>query len=63
MDLPTYIQALGDEEAAKLFGVKERTAQAWRYGYRRPRPKKALEVEKLTRGKVTFSEIYSETPQ
>lgn len=58
MRLSEYIEAVGDEPAAKLFGVKKITAYSWRKGYRLPRPKKAKEIEKITKGKVTVRDCY-----
>lgn len=63
MDLPTFIEAIGDEEAARLFDVKERTAASWRRGERWPRPEKARHIETVTKGRVSFSEIYREPPE
>lgn len=62
MDLPTYIEAHGDTESARLFGVKERTVASWRRGERWPHPNKAREIETATKGRVSFSEIFS-TPR
>lgn len=60
MDLPAYITHVGDAEAARLFDVTLRAVASWRYGARRPRPRKALEIERVTKGKVRFAEIYRE---
>ena len=62
MDLPTYIEAHGDEAAAQLFGVKVRTVASWRRGERWPHPNKAREIETATKGRVSFSEIFA-TPR
>lgn len=59
MDLVSYIREVGNDRAAKTLKVKPRRILAWRYGVRRPRPEKAIEIEKLTGGVVTFKEIYS----
>lgn len=58
MDLPSYIREVGAREAAKQFKVKPRTAASWRNGERFPRREKAVEIERLTRGKVTVAEIF-----
>lgn len=62
MDLPTFIEAHGDEAAAALFGAKVRTVASWRRGERWPHPNMARKIEKLTKGKVSFSEIFA-TPR
>lgn len=58
MDLPTFIRTLGVDKAAELFEVKPRQVTAWMYGERKPRPKDALRIERATKGKVRFEEIY-----
>jgi DNA-binding transcriptional regulator YdaS (Cro superfamily) len=58
MRLQDFIKTVGDATAAKLFGVKERTAMSWRLGDRRPRPAKAAEIVRMTKGKVGFTDIY-----
>lgn len=59
MDLPAFIKSVGDDHAAKLFGVKLRTVASWKYGEKTPRPQKALEIERLTKGRVRFTDIYT----
>jgi hypothetical protein len=56
MDLKTYIEEVGDEQAARLFRVKKRTAQSWRLGARTPRPAQAKVIVK--KSPVTFAGIY-----
>lgn len=56
--LKDYLTSLGDAKAAKIFGVTERAAMSWRLGERRPRPDKALEIVKRSRGRVRFDQIY-----
>lgn len=58
MNLREYIETIGDEEAAKVLGVKVRTIKSWRYGARVPRPAKALDIVKKTHGLLTFENIY-----
>ena len=58
MKLSLYIQNIGDEAAATLFSVEERTAASWRRGERHPRPKKAREIVMLTGGDVSYADIY-----
>jgi DNA-binding transcriptional regulator YdaS (Cro superfamily) len=60
VDLPTFIAEVGDAQAAKLFNVTPRAAASWRYGTRRPRPEKAWEIERVTKGRVRFVDIYRE---
>jgi DNA-binding transcriptional regulator YdaS (Cro superfamily) len=59
MDLPSFIKSVGDEAAARLFGVKLRTVASWKYGERTPHGKRAAEIERLTKGKVRVTEIYA----
>ena len=58
MTLAEYIKQFGDLDAAKLFGVKERTAASWRRGERRPRPEVAASIVAATGGEVTLDGIY-----
>ena len=66
MDLNTYIANVGDEAAAKRFGVSRRTTEAWRLGARSPSRKKAAEIIELTRDDdepITLDGIYSPARQ
>ena len=58
MKLNEYIEMVGNEAAAKIFGVSVRRVVSWRLEYRFPRPEMALEIERMTHGKVTYKEIY-----
>lgn len=58
MTLKDFIESLGPNEAARLFGVKRRTVDSWRRGERAPRPAKAKEIVNLTGGVVTLSDCY-----
>jgi len=60
MKLREYIEMIGDEEAARLFSVKPRTAASWRRGERYPRPKQAAVIVEKTKGRVTYADIYSD---
>ena len=60
MNLPDYIKAIGHEAAAKAFGVSESTIKSWRWGARSPRPDRAREIQRITRGRVSVAEIYSD---
>lgn len=56
--LPDYIAQMGDEKAARLFGVETRTAVSWRLRERMPRPRQAKVI--VERSPVTMDGIYSE---
>lgn len=58
MNLKTYIETLGDDAAAKLFGVKSRTVQSWRRGERSPRPEQARKIVKKSGGKLSLEAVY-----
>ena len=60
VNLDTYIKQLGDVEAASLFCVKLRTIESWRRGERFPRREKALSIQDLTLGAVSFAECYQQ---
>lgn len=60
MDLKTFIEQVGDEKAAKLFGVKPRTVMSWRLGNRTPRPKQAKVI--VAKSPVTMNGIYGASP-
>lgn len=57
MKLKEYIEQVGDEQAAKLFKVKTRTALSWRLGERRPRKEHAARIVKVS--PVTYEGIYA----
>ncbi len=58
MLLKDYLKKVGDEQAAQVLGVKQRTVQAWRLGQRLPRTKAARQIVERTGGAVTLDEIY-----
>ena len=62
MELKEFIAAIGDDQAAQLFGVSIRTTQSWRLGDRLPRPTQANTIVTKTathpKGPVTFAGIY-----
>jgi DNA-binding transcriptional regulator YdaS (Cro superfamily) len=62
MNLPEYIEKIGDDAAAVLFGVKPRTAKSWRLGDRFPRPKQAQFIVEASKGEVTMDGIYERPP-
>lgn len=61
MNLKTYIQAIGDEEAAERFGVKPRTTRSWRLGERQPRPSQVPQIIAGSNGRLTWESIYMPT--
>lgn len=56
MNLSQYIEKIGDEEAAKRFRVKKRTAASWRRGERKPLPDKMKEIIKASKGELSSYE-------
>ncbi len=58
MTLADYISAMGDATAAKVLGISERAAKSYRLRTRRPRPAKAQEIIRRSRGKLTLESIY-----
>lgn len=63
MKLTTYIETIGDEAAAKQFGVKKRRIESWRANgtsRRYPRRQIAEQIVKVTNGIVTMDGIYND---
>lgn len=60
LSLSAYIAMLGDEEFARRYGVKERTAQAYRLGERKPRPARARAIVEGSDGQLSFASIYDD---
>ena len=58
MTLPEYIASMGDEKAARLFGVEKRTVMSWRLRDRTPRPVQAERI--VANSPVTLEGIYSQ---
>lgn len=58
MTLPEYIASMGDEKAARLFGVERRTVMSWRLRSRIPRPKQAEVI--VEKSPVTMEGIYAQ---
>lgn len=56
--LPEFIADVGAEEAARLFNVKQRTAESWKRRERYPRPAKAPEIIEASGGIVDYEGIY-----
>jgi hypothetical protein len=57
--LPEFIAELGDSEAARLFGVPERTVQSWRRRERFPRPAMASRIIDVAGGRLNMGGIYA----
>lgn len=57
MELDEYIQQMGTEKSARLFGVKERTVDSWLRWERRPSRRKAAEI--IQKSPVTYDGIYT----
>lgn len=60
MDLRTYIQTKGEDQAATLFCVSIWTVRSWRSGNKKPRPAKANEIVAKTGGEVSLAGIYAQ---
>lgn len=60
--LPAFIDEVGVEAAAKLFGVRKRTAASWRSRERYPRQKQAPLIVERTKGRVDYAGIYAPDP-
>lgn len=58
MTLSEYISTMGDEAAAKVLGISERAAKSYRLGKRTPRPEKAKQIVRRSRGKLSLDTIY-----
>jgi hypothetical protein len=57
VNLPEYIAQMGDEKAARVFGVSRRTVMSWRLRNRLPRPAQAKRIVETS--PVTIAGIYS----
>lgn len=58
--LSQFIAEKGDAEAARLFGVKERTAASWRRMENYPRAAKAQEIVTILNGEIDMAGIYAD---
>lgn len=59
MNLPDYLELIGDKAASELFGITERAALSYRTGKRKPRPEIAQRIVEKTGGKVDWKDIYA----
>lgn len=57
------LESIGDQAAAARFSVSIRTARSWRLAEREPRPEQARAIVRLSRGRVSFADIYGQAPQ
>lgn len=58
MNLREYIEAMGDDIAAKRLGISPRAAKSYRLGVRLPRPAAARQMVKRSRGALSLQAIY-----
>jgi hypothetical protein len=58
MTLKQYIEFVGEEAAAELFGAKRNTVRSWRYNQRQPSIKEAKKIILRTGGRLDFESIY-----
>tara|TARA_R100000995_G_scaffold73218_1_gene42008 strand:+ start:224 stop:571 length:348 start_codon:yes stop_codon:yes gene_type:complete len=56
--LKKYIEFIGIEPAAELFGCSTHAAKAWRYGNRQPSIEQAKKIIKASNGKLDFEAIF-----
>ena len=56
--LKEYIEFIGTEPAAELFGCSPATTKSWRYGLRQPSIKQAKKIIQAAGGKLDFESIY-----
>lgn len=56
--LKEYIEFIGTEPAAELFGCSPATTKSWRYGLRQPSIKQAKKIIQASGGKLDFESIY-----
>lgn len=58
LTLPQFIEKVGDQAAADLFGVERRTVESWRRRERFPRVEMSRYIVKVTNGEVSYVGIY-----
>lgn len=61
--LPEFIERIGDNAAAELFGVKVRTIESWRRRERFPRVEQARVIVTRTRNEVDYAGIFGADEQ
>lgn len=59
LSLSDFIARHGDEEAARILGIRPRTAQAYRLGNRVPRPERAREFVRRA-PQLTMASVYAD---
>jgi transcriptional regulator with XRE-family HTH domain len=57
--LARYVQNVGQCELARQLGLTQGATQAWASGRSRPNPDRAAELVVLSRGELTFEQIYA----
>jgi DNA-binding transcriptional regulator YdaS (Cro superfamily) len=60
MRLCDYINEIGVDNAAQLFGVTRSAVVSWRHRYRLPKPATAVAIEAATGGRVTIADVYAD---
>lgn len=65
MELAEYLRTAFPTQAAaaEAFAVTQGTISHWMTGRRRPKPAKAQEIIRRSRGRVSFARIYGEGVQ
>lgn len=58
MTLIKWISKVGIKKAAKMLEVSERTIYSYKQGVRVPKRTRAIEMYRITGGKVSFKECY-----
>ena len=58
MKLSEYIELVGIDAASKILDTKVRTLESWIYSPKKPRWQAARRIEKATKGRVKFGELY-----
>jgi len=56
--LRSYIEFIGIDAAAELFGCSSASTKAWRYGNRQPSIEQAKKIIKASNGKLDFEAIF-----
>ena len=59
LSLVDFINALGDEKAATMFGVKPRTIQSWRRAERMPRTRDIPLLIERSGGRLTHASFFA----
>ncbi len=57
MRLDTWIKSTGPRVVARAMNVDPSSVSAWQNGYMCPRPKRLVQIHKLSKGKVSYAEM------